>query len=89
MKEMIHGMSNQTLISEWHSIRLLNSHCTPINDQQCLKCNLVYCIGYLTYEEVITDELMDRGLFDFAMNTCYRQSKKQSIVNDETFQYYS
>ena len=70
LKIIIHKMTNKNLISEWYSIRLANSQCLPKNEKNCEKCNLALCFGYLTYEKVITDELIDRGLFDYAMNTC-------------------
>ena len=91
LKQMINEMSNQTLISEWHTILYYNGNCSPINDQQCIKCDLASCIGYLTYEEIITNELMDRGLFDLAMNICYRKMSAniQNISTIEFRQFYS
>jgi hypothetical protein len=91
LKIIIHKMTNKNLISEWYSIRLANSHCQPRSEKKCKNCNLALCFGYLTYEKIITDELIDRGLFEYAMNTCYsrKQLLYQQFRNDEFTLYYS
>lgn len=72
LKIRIQRMKNHTLLSEWQSIRLMNSNCIPNDVLSCSSCNLVKCLCYLTYEEIITTELLNRGLFDFALNNCLR-----------------
>ncbi|MCK5299044.1 MAG: hypothetical protein KAJ76_09070, partial [Candidatus Heimdallarchaeota archaeon] len=57
---------------EWQSIRLMNSDCIPNEVVNCHSCDLAKCLCYLTYEEIITTELLNRGLFDFAINNCLR-----------------
>ncbi len=68
----IHNMKNHTLLNEWHSIRLINSNCSPHDIFNCESCNITQCFSNLTYEEIITAELLNRGLFDFALNNCLR-----------------
>jgi len=72
LKLRIHRMKNHTLLSEWQTIRLINSNCSPNDVLNCRSCNLANCLCYLTYEEIITIELLNRGLFDFALNKCLR-----------------
>ncbi len=72
LKLRIHRMKNHTLLSEWQSVRLLNSNCIPNDVVSCSSCNLAKCLCHLTYEEIITTELLNRGLFDFAINNCLR-----------------
>lgn len=91
LKILIHKMTNQKLISELYSIRIANSNCLPKDDNNCKNCYIALCFGCLTYEKIITDELIDRGLFDFAMNTCYCKIKLicQHVRNNEFILYYS
>ena len=63
---------NQTLLNEWQSIRTINSNCSPHDFFNCEFCNIARCLSNLTYEEIITAELLNRGLFDFALNSCLR-----------------
>jgi len=72
LKIKIHNMRNQTLLNEWQSIRLINSYCSPHDIFSCESCNIARCFSNLTYEEIITAELLNRGLFDFALNNCLR-----------------
>ncbi|MBK5112912.1 MAG: hypothetical protein KGD59_14490 [Candidatus Heimdallarchaeota archaeon] len=72
LKIRIHRMKNKTLLSEWQTIRLINSDCVPQDIASCTNCNLARCLCFLTYEEIITAELLNRGLFDFALNNCLR-----------------
>ncbi|MCK5045111.1 MAG: hypothetical protein KAS22_00940 [Candidatus Heimdallarchaeota archaeon] len=72
LKLRIHRMKNHILLSEWQSIRLMNSDCIPNEVVNCHSCDLAKCLCYLTYEEIITTELLNRGLFDFAINNCLR-----------------
>jgi hypothetical protein len=91
LKQMIHEMSNQTLIFEWCKVRMHNNQCSHVDDQHCVNCNLALCIGYLMYEEIATNELIDRGLFDYALNICYRNlsSYMQYLARNELIQFYS
>ena len=72
LKLRIHRMKNHILLSEWQSIRLKNSDCIPNDVINCHSCDLAKCLSYLTYEEIITTELLNRGLFDFAINNCLK-----------------
>ena len=68
IKMKIQKMTNNNLISEWQTIRHINSFCSPTEFTQCQVCSLTKCFGHLTYEEIITNELIERGLFDFAIS---------------------
>ena len=71
IKMKIQKMNNSNLISEWQTIRYVNSFCSPTEASQCQMCSLTKCFGHLTYEEIITNELIDRGLFDFALSKSF------------------
>ncbi|MHA1213621.1 MAG: hypothetical protein ACTSSH_14335 [Candidatus Heimdallarchaeota archaeon] len=72
----IHKMSNQKLLIEWQNIRCLNDKCKPLNMIECYTCNYTNCQKYLRYEEIITDELVTRGLFEFALNKFHKRNAK-------------
>ncbi|HUT81143.1 MAG TPA: hypothetical protein VMZ29_08065 [Candidatus Bathyarchaeia archaeon] len=82
IKIKIHNMTNQNLIVEWHNIRCINDNCTPINTTKCPVCDYDSCQEYLSYEEIITDELVNRGLFDYALNNFNRKTNR--IISQET-----
>ncbi|MBN1330648.1 MAG: hypothetical protein JXA54_14335 [Candidatus Heimdallarchaeota archaeon] len=67
-KIKIRNMTNQSLITEWQNIRCINTKCNPTNISKCPSCDYDSCQEYLFYEEIITNELVDRGLFDYTLN---------------------
>ncbi|HUU76848.1 MAG TPA: hypothetical protein VMX55_00790 [candidate division Zixibacteria bacterium] len=76
----VHKMSNKTLIAEWKQIRNHNNSCWNINHFNCTFCdNIKNCRNCLSYEELITRELLKRGLFDLAINIAYNRREKQTI----------
>ncbi|NHJ39530.1 MAG: hypothetical protein FK731_05805 [Asgard group archaeon] len=91
LKLTIHRMTNHKLIFELYSIRITNSNCIPKDDNNCNHCNITQCYRYLTYEEMITDELINRGLFEFALKTCHKKSKLiyKDLRDKELILYYS
>ncbi|NHJ32144.1 MAG: hypothetical protein FK732_04725 [Asgard group archaeon] len=74
LKLKIHRMKNNMLVSEWQTIRLINSKCIPNDILGCSTCNFARCLCYLIYEEIVTKELHNRGLFDFAANNCLKHN---------------
>ncbi|MFW9921668.1 MAG: hypothetical protein ACFFDW_00065 [Candidatus Thorarchaeota archaeon] len=77
-KSRITKMTNKALISEWKAIRNSNSICVGENFTNCGICgNNRLCLNSVVYEEVITDELISRGLLDYAINICYRTKVKK------------
>ncbi|NHJ87555.1 MAG: hypothetical protein FK734_18990 [Asgard group archaeon] len=64
----INNLTNQNLINEWHNIRCINDDCNPLINSECSYCDYDKCQEHLSYEEALTGELVDRGLFDYALN---------------------
>ncbi|NHJ04225.1 MAG: hypothetical protein EAX90_05345 [Candidatus Heimdallarchaeota archaeon] len=76
----VRKMSNKTLIAEWKSIRCYNNFCWNVNHFNCTICdNIRNCKNCLLYEELVTQELLKRGLFDLAINIAYNRREKQII----------
>lgn len=68
-KKTVKKMTNKKLIATWNSIRFLNGHCCVDNFSDCSICvNRRYCLHSIAYEEIVTNELIGRGLFDYAIN---------------------
>ena len=77
LKIQITKMTNKVLIFEWNKIRILNDYCPNIIKFNCTFCDeLRNCRDCLVYEELITEELLERGLFDLAINIAYQQREK-------------
>lgn len=80
LRIQVHKMSNTTLITEWKHIRHYNNSCRNINHFNCTFCNRIKnCRNCLSYEELVTRELLKRGLFDLAINIAYHRREKQTI----------
>ena len=75
-------MNSDNLISMWKDIREQNRN-YDIKQQETQKNQ---CLCALTYEELITNELLKRGLFDFALNECYRK-KELRIISKYKFYF--
>ena len=84
LKEMIHKMPNMMLIIEWRSIRVHNDSCPYFDYSNCNFCsNREQCYQSLTIEEVLTEELIDRGLFDFALKIGYEIKPNAEKIQKE------
>ena len=80
LKNKIHKLPNISLILEWKNIRVHNDNCPYFDYAKCNFCtNREECYNSLAIEEVITNELIDRGLFDFVLNIGYK------LLNDSKF----
>ncbi|NHJ85044.1 MAG: hypothetical protein FK734_06250 [Asgard group archaeon] len=68
MKSKITKMTNNALINELQNVRCINSFCPNHEFDCCSECiSNSGCLIYLTLEELITNELIERGIFDFAL----------------------
>ena len=80
----VHKMSNKTLIAEWKYIRYFNDSCWNITYFNCSFCDQIKnCRNCLLYEEMVTQELLERGLFDLAINIAYQRREVQKIKRFE------
>ncbi|MHA1500613.1 MAG: hypothetical protein ACTSSB_02095 [Candidatus Heimdallarchaeota archaeon] len=69
IKNKVQKLSNKNLLSEWKTIREINSSCLINDFTSCSICyNKSNCIFHLKYEEVLTEELLERGLLTLAFN---------------------
>ena len=69
IKNKVQKLSNKNLLKEWKTIREINNSCLVNDFSSCSICyNKSNCIFHLKYEEVITEELLDRGLLTLAFN---------------------
>ena len=77
LRIQITKMTNKMLILEWNKIRILNGFCPNVIKFNCTFCDEIRnCRDCLVYEELITEELLERGLFDLAINIAYQQREK-------------
>ena len=85
LKSKIHKMSNDVLITEWKNVRLLNNYCLLFDFSHCQICtNRNSCLNYLIYEEILTEEIENRGLLHFAIiSSCHKNTEKFGRVDLE------
>ena len=77
LKSKIHKMSNEILLIELKNVRSINSRSCGNSNLNCQHCKFQEkCDKYVTYEEAITDELLTRGLFDYALKFLKNESNK-------------
>ena len=80
LKNMIHKLPNISLILEWRNIRVHNDSCPFFDYSKCNFCiSREECYNSLAIEEVITEELIDRGLLDYVLNI------GSKLLNDSKF----
>ncbi|MHA1155836.1 MAG: hypothetical protein ACTSQK_06970 [Candidatus Heimdallarchaeota archaeon] len=81
LRNRIHNLPNSMLMHEWKNIRFHNDSCPYFDHTKCEFCiTREQCYNSLTLEEIITDELLERGIFDFAVNVCYKREKEAGIT---------
>ena len=73
LRHRIHNLPNLMIMLEWNNIRYHNDICPYFDHAKCTSCiTREQCYNSLTLEEIITDELVERGIFEFAVNACYK-----------------
>lgn len=81
LRYRIHNLANLMLILEWKNIRFHNDNCPYFDYTKCEVCiSREQCYKSLTLEGIITDELLERGIFDFAVNVCYNPENEPEII---------
>lgn len=81
LKHRIHNLPNLMLILEWRTIRFHNNNCPYFDYTKCESCSTrEQCYNSLTLEEIITNELLKRGIFDFAVNVYYDQENESGMI---------
>lgn len=78
LKAKIQDMPTKVLINEWKNVREINQCCSSTDLPNCKICsqknNYFY---YFIYEKVLTEEIIARGLFYFALISLAKKTNKQ------------
>ena len=83
IKSMIHRMNNGNLIIEWRNIRFINNYCKWDDFNNCSNCpERINCVKYLKYEEILTEELIQRGLLNYAVNIVLKDEDFNLLIQE-------
>ncbi|MBD3191672.1 MAG: hypothetical protein GF308_13575 [Candidatus Heimdallarchaeota archaeon] len=79
LKTKIQNMPNQVLINEWKNIREINQGCPSAEPPTCEFCaQKNNCFYFFMYEKVLTEEIIARGLFHFALLSITKKATRRT-----------